>query len=134
VFNPMEPPALIQGLGQVLREAAAASGGDDYRRSQLLSAYSLSRHLAAEQIAAPDLVAWLRERLDAELAAAGSPAAAAARATLAGSAEPEVGTVLARLFGELGDAPADAELRRRLHALLAELTDREVAVLAAAEA
>lgn len=134
MFNPMEPPELIQGLGRVLREAAGAGGGDGYRRSQLLSAYSLSRHLAAEQVAAPGLVAWLRERLDAELATSASPAAAAARATLAGSAEPEIGTVLARLFDQLGDGSDDADLRRRLHALLAELTDREVAVLAAAEA
>lgn len=134
MFNPMEPPELIQGLGQVLREAARETG-DDYRRSQLLSAYSLSRHLAAEQVAAPGILVWLREGLDRELAEATGPAAAGARAALAGPvAKAEVGTVLAQLFAALGDGAEDAALRRRLHSLLADLTDREVAVLAAAEA
>jgi hypothetical protein len=130
----MEPPELIQGLGQVLR-AAARESGDDYRRSQLLSAYSLSRHLAAEQVAAPGMFTWLREGLDRDLAETTAPAAASARAALAGpAAEADVGTVLARLFAELGDGADEEALRRRLHSLLADLTDREVAVLAAAEA
>jgi hypothetical protein len=129
----MEPPELIQGLGQVLREAARETG-DDYRRSQLLSAYSLSRHLAAEQVAAPGLFAWLREGLDRELATTMAPAAAARAALAEPAAEADVGTILARLFAELGDGAEDEALRRRLHSLLADLTDREVAALAAAEA
>jgi hypothetical protein len=128
----MEPPELLQGLGKVLREAAAASD-DDYRRSQLLSAYSLSRHLAAEQRAAPELLAWLRERLDAELGQSPVAAAATARAAFLAAPDSRLGTVLAGLLAALGRTGEEAELRRRLHALLAELTDREVAALAAAE-
>jgi hypothetical protein len=131
----MEPPELIQGLGRVLRQAAATAGRDDYSRSQLLSAYSLARHLAAEQVAAPDLLAWLRARLGDVLAGKRSAAAEAARAAIAEATRAkDVGAALTNLFAALGDDDADVELRGRLHALLAELTDREVAVLAAAEA
>jgi hypothetical protein len=133
MFNPMEPPELLQALARVLR-AAARESEDEYRRSQLLSAYSLARHLAAEEAAAPGLAAWFRERLEAELAASAAPAAATARARLAASPRGDATGVLGRLFAELGEGGADATLRARLHSLLADLTDREVAVLAAAEA
>jgi hypothetical protein len=133
MFNPMSASELILGLARVLRlaaEPAAAAAPDDYRRSQLLSAHSLARHLAAEQAAAPELLAWLRMRLVETLA--GDPACAGARAAIAaaGGAE-EIGAALTAL---LGDEQLEPGLRRELHALLAELADREVAALAGAEA
>jgi hypothetical protein len=112
VFNPMEPHEVILGVGRVLRQAAAADAAPSgYQRSQLLSAASVARHLAAEQRAARGLLAELEQGLGEMLAEADSVALAEARAAIAAaSAAPQVG------------------------AALAELTDREVAALAAAEA
>jgi len=134
VFEPMEPHDLLLGLGRVIRRAADAPVRDGYERSQLLSAYSVARHLAAEQVAAGEIFAWLCDELDAALAGDQRPAVVQARAAVAGASRgPQIGTALTRLFAALGDGERDAALRRRLHALLAELTDREVAALAAAE-
>jgi uncharacterized lipoprotein YmbA len=119
MFNPMEPHELVLGVGRVLRMAADGEPVDGYRRSQLLSAYSVARHLAAEQAAAAELLAWLR----AELADALGPD------TLAGATTgPQLGAALTALLA----GPLDDGLRARLHRILAEMADREVAALAGA--
>jgi hypothetical protein len=132
----MKPYELILGVARVLR-AAADDGGQnsDYQRSQLLSAYSVARHLAAEERAAPDLLRWLRTALEDPLVRDGGPDALEARTGIAEATDgAEVGIVLATLLTGLGSADADAALRREVHRVLAEMADREVAALAGAQA
>lgn len=122
MFNALTTAEVVLAVGRVLREAAAVDGvPDDYHRSQLLSAYSVARHLAAEQAAAPELHAWFRDAVAAELA---GEQAAAIRA----AGDP------ARLGETLGDALAeldhDGGTAKRLRALMRELAEREVAALA----
>ena len=65
MFNSLRTEQLIAGIGAVGRAAATASGPpDEYARGQLLSAYSVSRLLAAEVSAEAELLAWLRGELD----------------------------------------------------------------------
>lgn len=136
MFNPMEPHEVILGVGRVLRRAADADAAPSgYQRSQLLSAASVARHLAAEQRAAPGLLAQLEQGLGELPAGADSAALAEARAAIAAApAAPQVGAALVHLLAALEAEPDGRTLRPRVLRLLAELTDREVAALAAAEA
>jgi len=121
VFNPVNAPELTLAIGRVLHEAADQSRPhDDYRRSQLLSAYSIARHLAAEQSAGPELRGWFRSAI-AEVAEVDVSADSAA-----------IGAALCDHLAELrkrGDSDAD-RARGRIQGLLRELSDREVAALA----
>jgi len=127
VFNPMEPHELMLAVGRVLRAAARRDAVDhEFQRSQMLSAYSVARHLAAEQAAAPDLLDWLKAQLDDALAEHHQTRARVAAAR----SGPEIGAALQDLLDTL--PPGAGAERARLHRILAELADREVAALAAA--
>jgi hypothetical protein len=130
----MAPHELILGVGRVLRAAADGGQGDEYRRSQLLSAYSVARHLAAEEAASSALLLWLRTALAGALDGDDRPVVAAARDEVAVAASgAQVGDALTPLLASLGPDGADAALREGVHRVLAEMADREVAALAAAD-
>lgn len=138
MFNPVDAPAILMAIGRVLRDAAdPEQPRDEYRTSQLLSGYSVARHLAAEQAHAADLMAWFRSELSSLLAAANdsgrTPASIPEVAeSLASSADrAKMGADLCELLERLraADEPQAAGLRRRIQRLLRELTDREVAGL-----
>lgn len=139
MFNPLPASEITLAVGQVLKQAASAKEPqDEYQRSQLLSAYSITRHLAAEQAAGDEMLVRFRERLAAELreaAAAGAPPLA----DLEGRAErieacrsgAELGAPVSDLLGELRQSGVEAQgLIEAIHRLLRELCDREVAALA----
>jgi hypothetical protein len=148
VFNSLRTDQLIAGIGATARTAAGATGApDDYARGQLLSAYSVSRLLAAEVSGEAALLAWLRGELLDALATAPDDAAAAAAATRIEDATDgnEIGGALVDLLADLrarvrsspdylresANAPGAAELRTRIHAILREMAGRELAALAA---
>jgi hypothetical protein len=125
VFNALRSDELLMGVGRVLRLVASASGAlEEYERGQALSAYSVTRLLAAEQRAAAGLLADTRQAL---LAAIGDDDRAAARAAADRLRAATDGT-------EVGDAVADLHaaepMPRRIHAALANMIDAEVAALA----
>jgi hypothetical protein len=128
VFNPMSASEVIQAVGGVLKSAAGQDGEDAYRRGQLLSAYSVCRHLAAEESARPELRSWFEDELEPILAARGEEWPRGAEPT-------EVGERLSTLMAALR-AAGDAESRQTATALrgvLRDLSDREIDALAAAE-
>jgi hypothetical protein len=127
VFNSLRTDQLIAGIGATARTAAGATGApDDYARGQLLSAYSVSRLLAAEVSGEAALLAWLRSEL---LDALGdNPAATKIEAAPDGIA---IGGILVDLLAELRESGEDPELRTRIHAILREMAGRELAALAA---
>lgn len=127
MFNSLRTEQLIAGIGATARTAAGASGPpDDYARGQLLSAYSVSRLLAAEVSAEAELLAWLRAEL---LGALGDrPAAEQVEAAPDAIA---IGGVLVDLLAELRESGEEPELRARVHAILREMTERELLALAA---
>ena len=135
MFNAISTEDLIAGMGRTMRAAADGEGPvDDYARGQLLSAYSISRLLAAEVRAQDELLAWLRAELLAALAEAeggdkrsGATAAERIQAAADGAA---VGAALVDLLVELRTDP-DPQLRQRLQAILREMATRELAALAA---
>jgi hypothetical protein len=127
VFNSLRTDQLIAGIGATARTAAGATGApDDYARGQLLSAYSVSRLLAAEVSGEAALLAWLRSEL---LDALGdNPAASKIEEAADGI---EIGGILVDLLAELRESGEDPELRTRIHAILREMAGRELAALAA---
>ncbi|MBS1893893.1 MAG: hypothetical protein JST59_21560 [Actinobacteria bacterium] len=139
MFNSLRTDQLITGIGATARTAAGASGPpDDYARGQLLSAYSVSRLLAAEVSAEAELLAWLRAELLKALA--DHPAAAKIEAAPDAIA---IGGILVDLLAELRDSDVDGpktglsdgfsarQLRGRIHSVLREMTERELLALAA---
>ncbi|HEV7527550.1 MAG TPA: hypothetical protein VGO29_01495 [Solirubrobacteraceae bacterium] len=138
MFNPVQPHELMLGVGRVLRRAARTSDSqelDAYQRGQLLSAYSVVRHLAAEQVAAAALMEGMRRRLQACSERSSVPAARPALAAAMAAREPgALGAQLTGLLRRLGSLPEEAQLRCCIHRALAEMTDEEVHALADAEA
>jgi hypothetical protein len=138
MFNPVNAPDVVLAMGRVLHEAADESQPhDDYRRSQLLSAYSIARHLAAEQTSGPELRGWFRSAVG-EIAEAGladeelATLSRRAAGTLSASDDSaEMGAVLCDFLAELRkrDEPDAKSMRSRIQGLLRELSDREVAAL-----
>jgi hypothetical protein len=130
MFNALRSEELLVGIGRVLRIVADAPGAlEEYARSQTLSAYSVTRLLAAEQAAAPDLLAWTQAALATALEEDARPEAQTARDRIAAVASgPELGEAVGDLLAAL--PPADAT-GMRVHRVLAEMIDREVAALAA---
>src|SRR5215469_6072374 len=133
MFNALRTDELLIGVGRVLRVAAGLERQPDgYERSQLLSAYSITRLLAAEQAVALDLFAELRARL-LQVLDAQSPSlpsverarAAVASARVATDASPEIAELLVEL-------PRESRLKREIHSVLAQIVDAEIAALAAA--
>ena len=123
MFNALRTEQLIAGIGAVGRAAAAASGPpDEYARGQLLSAYSVSRLLAAEVSAEAELLAWLRGEL---LDALGRQCRRRRRIEAAPDAV-AIGGVLVDLLAEFRQSGEDPELRTRIHAILREMAEREL--------
>jgi hypothetical protein len=130
MFNALRSEELLVGIGRVLRIVADAPGAlEEYERSQTLSAYSVTRLLAAEQVAAPDLLAWTQAALATALDEDARPEARTARERIAAAASgPELGEAVGDLLAAL--PPGDAT-GTWVHRVLAEMIDREVAALAA---
>jgi hypothetical protein len=128
VFNALTSSQLLTGIGSTLRMAADARGAlEGFERSQVLSAYSVTRLLASEQAAAEELLGWTRDALLAALA--GDDRAPCARAREAIAAAPDgqaIGAALSELLPEL---PEDGT-RRDVRRILREMIDREIAALA----
>lgn len=146
MFNPLSRAEMIVAVGRVLKSAAGGGPPDEYRRSQLLSAYSIARHLAAEERAAAGLMRWFRDELDSLLQEAasdwrGDPATRDVVARVAERVRSEAGidelgaelTDLMLALRAAGDQSSRA-LGQSLRALLRELCDREVEALAEAPA
>ena len=129
MFNALRSDELLVGIGQVLRATADNRGSlADYERSQLLSAFSVSRLLAAEQIAAPGLLAWARSELGTVLGDAADAPSTRARERIDAAADGvAVGEALCDL---LTDLPVADNRRAGVRGVLRELSDREVAALA----
>ena len=122
MFNALRTEQLIAGIGTTARSAAGASGPpDEYARGQLLSAYSVSRLLAAEVSAEAALLAWLR----GELLEALGDKPEATKVEAAPDAV-EIGGILVDLLAELRQSGEDPELRTRIHAILREMAGREL--------
>lgn len=122
----MSEVEVVRSLGVTLKDAAASPAINDFQRSQLLSAYSVTRHLAAEETARSALEADLREELETILADRPEyqPVLAADGALL--------GEELCRLLETLRRAKDD-DSRQTLAAIrgaLRHLCDHEVAGLA----
>jgi hypothetical protein len=120
----MSTAEVVRAVGGALEGAAEGGAEDDYRRSQVLSALSVCRLLAAEEAAREELSAWLVEATAPILAARGEEPLVLTRADAVGE---RLSTLMAELRAA-GDEDALRELRRVLH----ELCDREIAALATA--
>lgn len=123
MFNQLTPAEMVSGIGRVLRTAARREGqASDFDRDQLLSAYSASRHLAVELASYDDELRWFT----AELTRLGLPG-------FAGELDSDtVGDAVCDLLAELAAKDSDEARRLRdgVHALLRQLADREVDLLA----
>lgn len=130
MFNALTSEDLLVSVGRVLRLVADAPGAlEEYERSQTLSAYSVTRLLAAEQAASAALLAWTQDALGEALADDGRPEAIRAAQAIR---EAGTGTDVGEALGELLETlPREDPTRTRVHAVLAEMIDREVAALAA---
>jgi hypothetical protein len=128
MLNPMSTAEVVRAVGAVLEASAAGGSDDEYRRGQTLSAFSVCRHLAAEEAGRRELAEWLEAASAQVLARRGEEPLSAARPE-------EAGARLAALMKELRAAEDDAsrEALRDLRAVMHELCDREIAILAAAE-
>jgi hypothetical protein len=128
---------MVGAIGEAARAAARADGPiDDFQRSQLLSAYSSTRHLAVELESFPPAMAafcgGLADRLDAGPQAE-LPELAGIASQLRSSADPRrAGEVVSALLNLLRahPSPAAAALRADVRTALRDLCDREVDLLA----
>lgn len=129
MFNALRSDELLVGVGRVLRLVAAAPGAlEEYERSQTLSAYSVTRLLAAEQRAAAGLLADTKQALLEAIGDDDRPAVREVADRVATATEgTEVGDAVAELLARL--EPGEP-LRRRVHQVLAKMIDAEVAALA----
>lgn len=132
MFNALNSEELLAGIGRVLRLVADEAGElQEYQRSQALSAYSVTRLLAAEQAAGQELLTWAKSALVEVFSAdRRTEVIAAARSVAAAADGNEVGAALGQLLDVLTN---DDRLRAPMHRVLAELVDREVAALARAQ-
>jgi hypothetical protein len=128
VFNALTSSQLLTGIGRTLRMAAAAQGPlEGYERSQVLSAYSVTRLLASEQAAADELLDGTRAALLGVLEGDARAECGRARDAIVEAADGvAIGGVLVDLLAAL---PAADRTRSALHAVLAGMIDREVAAL-----
>jgi hypothetical protein len=122
MFNALRSDELLVGVGRMLRMAADAKEPlEGFERSQLLSAFSVTRLLASEQRAQADLLEATRASLVGVLDADGAARVAAA------ADGPALGAVLTDLLAGLGDA--DDPTRVAVHRALRTMVDDEVAAL-----
>jgi len=139
VFSPLTPAEVVTAVGRAARDAARSDEpASEFSRGQLMSAFSVSRHLGVEIATfGPELRSFADTVADALRASSGALACGdALRATageLADAADAHrIGNLVAGALDDLrADAsPAATELRARLHAALRGLADREVELLA----
>lgn len=129
MFNALTSTDLLVGVGRVLRMVAAQEGGlEDFQRSQVLSAFSVTRLLASEQQAEARLLADAKRDLGRALADDERPDVGQARERIAAaSSGVEIGEALGALLAEL---PRTDPLRGPVHAALRAMIDAEVTALA----
>ena len=123
----MSTAEVVRAVGGALEGVAEGSAEDGYQRSQVLSALSVCRLLAAEEDGREELSAWLVEATAPVLAGRGEEALAVTRADAVGERLSTLMEVL-RAADDEDARRALRELRRVLH----ELCDREIAALATA--
>src|SRR4051812_41362354 len=137
MFNPMTPSEVVLAVGKAARAATRGNEGDsEFARGQLLSAYSISRHLSIEiesygpelRAFAADLSAWAREFGD------GDPIRALGGQLDDAGHTAELAEATCRLLERLrtDQTEAAADLRAKVRSRLRRLADREVELLAAA--
>ncbi|NWJ71081.1 hypothetical protein HX744_11200 [Pseudonocardia sp. ICBG1122] len=144
MFDPITPAQLVGMLGSLLRESARWDRPlDEFRSSQLLSASSIARYLAAELDGAGALRARFAADADDVLAVAELAATdpgwraelARARTRFADDTDPRdlgaAGVDVLAVARETSD-PGGARFARAFRGLLAELADRHVDLLGAA--
>lgn len=154
MFNPLTPDRLVSMLSALLRESAGWQRPlEPFQAAQLMSASSIGKFLAAELAHGPPVVAEFESRLAGELdraadQAAGPPRHApctrcartfrhAAKEVRSAAGDTAVlGRILTDLLRRADDegGAGFADFRGRLHGLLRDLADREVAFLADAAA
>ena len=128
MFNALRSDELLGGVGAVLRMAADARGPlEDYERSQLLSAFSVTRLLAAEQRAERELLQATKDELAAAMAGDDRPETAAARTRVdEATSGVEIGDAMVELLAAL---PRPDPTRTQVHRALRGMVDREVEAL-----
>jgi hypothetical protein len=129
VFNALRPDELLVGVGQVLRLVAATDGPlEEYERSQALSAYSVTRLLAAEERAVVGLLSETKRALADAVTGDERPAVRELSGRVNEVANgSQLGDAVCALLALLGP---DEPLRARTHGILATMIDAEVAALA----
>jgi hypothetical protein len=128
---------MVGAIGAAAREAARSDAPlNDFQRSQLLSAYSATRHLAVELEYFPGAIAAfcsaLADRIDAAPQAQLQELTAIA-SQLRVTADPQrAGEVVSALLNLLRahPSPAAAAVRADVQSALRDLCDREVDLLA----
>jgi hypothetical protein len=138
MFNQLTPAEVVAAIGATLRTAARNEGEPSaFERDQLMSAYSATRHLAAELAGYEPVLRDFTEQVAARLRVHGIPERDDELARLAGrldgvASPTDVGATICELF-ELLDglaSPPAASLRSDVHVHLRSLADREVDLLA----
>jgi hypothetical protein len=131
MFNAMSTDDLLVALADLLRSTGRIDRPlTGFERSQLLSASSIARNLAAEE---RGTAATLQRANDAVAAAVAAAPEIRPCSPPPARTGPELGESLGALLDELrGDGRPGAErLRARLQSVLRRLVDDEVAALAA---
>jgi hypothetical protein len=138
MFGPLTPADMVSAIGRATRDAARSDEpASDFSRGQLMSAYSVTRHLGVELTAfGPELRAFA-DAVAAQLRtgaglACGTELAERADALDQTDAEHRIGDLVTEALDALraDPDPAAAALRARIHAALRGLADREVELLA----
>lgn len=134
MINPLTPAEVVGAIGRAARDAAASEGPlDDFARGQLKSAYSGSRHLAAEVATfAPELRSFGGGVADAVVAAA-RPDLEELAGAIGATADPyALGPAVCDLLDRLREdpSPAAVALRAEVRTALRALCDREVELMA----
>ena len=139
MFSPLTPAEVVTAVGRAARDAARSDEpASEFSRGQLMSAFSVSRHLGVEIAAfGPELRSFADTVADALRASSGAvmrgdaPEATAGELAKAADAH-RIGNLVATALDDLRDdpSPAATALRARLHAALRGLADREVELLA----
>jgi hypothetical protein len=129
VFNALRSDELLVGVGRMLRLAAdLKTAPEGFERSQLLSAFSVTRLLASESRGAATLLAATKADLDAALDGDGREAVASARAAIAAAVD---GVAIGDAVLDLLEAlPAEDPTRAAIQHALRRMVDAEVATLA----
>ena len=139
MFSPLTTAEVVTAVGRAARDAARSDEpASEFSRGQLMSAFSVSRHLGVEIATfGPELRSFADTVAEALRASSGATARGDALQVTAGELAAaadahRIGNLVAGALDDLrGDpSPAATELRARLHAALRALADREVQLLA----